>query len=411
MKQRPPRSAEFRRSWHVVLTAALGTGLGISGLLTYNSGLFVPELEKSIGLTRGTFGLAFFAATVALAVALPLVGRIIDHRGARAPALFGSSMLVIGFLLLATMVNSVATYFAIMIGIGLFAAGSTPVGYMRAVSAAFERDRGLALGFTQMGLGFAGALIPPLVTAAILSGGWTSGYFLLAGLAALGLLPAAIGLRGAAAAPLAAPTEQVALMRNRIFLLQMAAFALMALGFAGFLPHFVPLLRDAGLSPALAATYASIIGVAVIGSRLVIGWLSDRVHAPTVAAVVCLIAAGGCVTIALGGAAMAPIAALAFGCAMGAEADLVGFLTARYFGLAVYGRAYARQYAAFMLAAGASPAWIGMLYDQTGGYGMPLTIAALMLVGSAFLFTRLPRYTADAPHAAGAHSAPTEPNH
>lgn len=395
MVQRSPRFAEFRRGWHVVLTAALGTGLGISGLLTYNSGLFVPELEKSIGLTRGTFGLAFFAATVALAVALPLVGRMVDRHGARAPALFGSSMLVIGFLLLATVVDSLSGYFAVMIGIGLFAAGSTPVGYMRTVSAAFERDRGLALGFTQMGLGLAGALIPPLVTAAILLGGWTSGYFVLAAFATFGLLPAAIGLRGAAAAPLPMPTERVALMRNRVFLLQMAAFALMALGFAGFLPHFVPLLRDAGLSPAHAATYASIIGLAVIGSRLVIGWLSDRVHAPTVAAVVCLIAAGGCVAIALGGAAMAPVAALAFGSAMGAEADLVGFLTARYFGLAVYGRAYARQYAAFMLAAGASPAWIGLLYDRTGGYGMPLVIAALMLLGSAFLFTRLPRYAAD----------------
>jgi MFS family permease len=151
--------------------------------------------------------------------------------------------------------------------------------------------------------------------------------------------------------------------------------------------------------------YASIIGAAVIGSRLVIGWLSDRVHAPSVAAVVCLIAAGGCVTIALGGAAMAPVAALAFGCAMGAEADLVGFLTARYFGLAVYGRAYARQYAAFMLAAGASPAWIGLLYDQTGGYGMPLAIAALMLLVSAFLFTRLPRYAASAGHVEGVPSA------
>lgn len=389
------RAAEFRRGWPVVVTAALGSGLGVSGLLTYNSGLFVPELGKAIGLTRGMFGLAFFAATVAMALALPLVGRLVDRHGPRLPTLVGSAMLATGFLLMGTVVSNVAGYIAVTIGIGLLATGSTPVGYMRTVSTAFDRGRGLALGLTQMGIGLAGASVPPLVVAAIVGGGWRAGYLVLAGLAALGMLPALIGLRGAAAAPAPQQGPAPALMRDRVFLLQMAAFSMMALGFAGFLPHFVPLLRDAGLSPGRAAGYAALIGGAVIASRLVIGWLSDRVHAPTIAAVVSLLAAAGCLALLFGGAAMAPVAAMAFGCAMGAEADLVGFLTARYFGLRVYGRAYARQYAAFMLAAGASPAWIGLMFDRTGSYAAPLVVTSVMLVGAAILFCRLPRY---APH-------------
>ncbi len=40
---------------------------------------------------------------------------------------------------------------------------------------------------------------------------------------------------------------------------------------------------------------------------------------------------------------------------MGAELDLMGFLVARYFGLAEFGRIYGWQYGAFVLASGISP--------------------------------------------------------
>jgi MFS family permease len=395
MADRLSRGAEFRQGWPVVAMAALGSGLGISSLFTYNSGLFVPELEKAIGLTRGQFGMAFFAATVAMAVALPLVGRMVDRHGPRWPSVFGSAMLVGGFLLMGSATRSVAAYFVLTAAIGLLAVGSAPIGYMRAVSVTFDRARGLALGLTQMGIGVSAALVPPIVAAAIAKDGWPVGYYALAGFGALGLVPAVFGLRGKGAAPARVMAEGPSLFSMPLFRLQLAAFVMMALGFAGFLPHFVPLLRDAGLTAPEAAGYAALIGVFVIASRIVIGWLADRVHAPWIAAAVCLLAAGGCLALLLGGAALAPIAAAAFGCAMGAEADLVGFLTSRYFGNAVFGRAYARQYAGFMLAAGASPAWIGLLFDHTGGYAAALVVTMALLGIAAALFLRLPRYSFD----------------
>ena len=80
-----------------------------------------------------------------------------------------------------------------------------------------------------------------------------------------------------------------------------------------------------------------------------------------------------------------------FGAAMGAEADLVGILTARYFGIAAYSRAYAVQYAAFMLAAGVSPLWIGYSVDASGGYQLPLIICASFLIIPILLFLQLPK--------------------
>lgn len=390
------RLGEFRRSWSIVTAAALGSGLGISGLLTYNSGLFVKDLEGAIGLSRTQFGFAFFLATFALACAMPLVGRVIDERGVRLPTIAGSIALAIGFIALGTLTTSVPMYVAIMAAIGLFASASCPVGYTRAVNGVFDKARGLALGLTQLGVGLAGAIIPPILGGVIQTHGWRVGFFFLAGLALLGTLPSLIGLRRKGASASEVPSSGPAfaeVRKSRLFWLQMSAFVVMALGFAGMLPHFVPMLRDAGMSPQAAAEQAGLIGLAVIVSRVVVGWLADITEAPWIAATVCAICGLACITLALGGPQYVTVAALALGCAMGCEADLIGYMTVRYFGLASYGRAYARQYAAFILATGIGPFWIGLLVDRTGGYKAPLMVCAALLVVALVLFLFLPRTT------------------
>lgn len=168
------------------------------------------------------------------------------------------------------------------------------------------------------------------------------------------------------------------------------AFGAMALSFAGLLTHFVPMLREAGLDPRTAGSIAGLIGASVIVSRLIVGWLSDRLEAPRIAAVCCALCAVGCLALAWQGATLAWIGAIALGTAMGAEADLIGYLTARYFGMANYGRLYAVQYASFMLMGGLSPLWVGALADATGGYSAPLVVTALGLLVAIALFLRLP---------------------
>jgi MFS family permease len=390
------RVDEFRRSWTIVTAAAIGSGLGISGLLTYNSGLFVKDLEGAIGLSRTQFGFAFFLATLALACAMPVVGRVIDEKGVRLPTIAGSIALAIGFVALGTLTVSVSIYVAIMAAIGLFASASCPVGYTRAVNGVFDKARGLALGLTQLGVGLAGAIIPPVLGGVIQTYGWRVGFFFLAGLALLGTLPSLIGLRHKGASRSEVPSEGPAfaeVRKSRLFWLQMAAFAVMALGFAGMLPHFVPMLRDAGVSPQTAAEKAGLIGLAVIVSRVVVGWLADITEAPWLAAGACAICGLACVTLAFGGPQYVTVAALALGVAMGCEADLIGYMTVRYFGLASYGRAYAWQYAAFILATGIGPFWIGLLVDRTGGYKAPLIVCAALLTIALVIFLFLPRTT------------------
>lgn len=389
--------SEFRRGWRTVVGAGLGVGLGIAGLLTYNSGLFVEGLTRDIGLSRTTYGAGFLGSTVALALAMPAVGRAVDRFGPRPVAMAGAVALAAGFALL-SQVRSVAAYIGVMILIGALAAPSAPVPFTRAVAAAFQRSRGLALGFVQVGIGLAAALLPPLIAAQIAQHGWRSGFLALAGIAALGLLPALFGLPGrkdeGAAAHRGGEDDFAQVRRSRLYNLQLAAFTAMAFAFAGMLAHFVPMLRDSGMPIEKAGAMAGTIGISVIVTRVIVGWLADRMEPAWLGAASCAVCAGGCLALALGGAPLAPVGAIALGAAMGAEADLIGILTARHFALRFYSRAYALQYGAFMIAAGLSPLWIGYLADRTGDYRLPLLLCSAGLLVPIALFLRLPAHHA-----------------
>ncbi|MEH3107842.1 MAG: MFS transporter [Sphingomonas fennica] len=383
--------SEFRRGWPTVLAASAGVGLGIAGLLTYTAGIFAKDLEAAIGLSRTALGGAFFLSTIALAFALPLVGWLVDRFGPRVPAAGGAVALAGGFWAMGTIVRDVPGYLAAMAAIGLLAACSAPVAWTRAVNAVFAKERGLALGLTQLGIGIAAMVVPPVLAGIVANQGWQAGYRTLALIALAGVVPALALPRGETHATAVTPAVAGSADDRRTFLLLLAAFGAMALAFAGLLPHFVPMLREAGMPPQTAGAVAGLIGASVIVSRIVVGWLADRIEPPRIAAVCCALCALGCLALAIGGAGLAWVGALALGTAMGAEADLVGYLTARYFGLARYGRLYAIQYASFMLMAGLSPLWVGALADRGGGYVMPLLVTVAGLAAAAALFLRLPK--------------------
>lgn len=139
-----------------------------------------------------------------------------------------------------------------------------------------------------------------------------------------------------------------------------------------------------------AASIASIMGLAVILSRLVIGLLIDILRPTAVAASLCLLCATGVVLFAVGGVGFAPVLAFTLGCMLGAELDMVGYFTSRFFGLAAFGKAYAGPYMAFVLGGGIAPLWVGAVVDRTGSYTAVLYAVAALTVLCAVAFLALP---------------------
>src|SRR5690606_1525032 len=176
--------------------------------------------------------------------------------------------------------------------------------FAKLVGGSFTRHRGIALGITMAGVGLAAAIVPPPLSSLIAERGWRAGHLALAVVplvgAVAGAFPVPNGRLAAAPAPPAqgagaAPNTDDGWLRSRAFWFMAAASAAMSLAFMGLLPQFVPMLMDGGLDAVTAGGVAGTIGLAVISSRLLIGYLLDRLFAPRVAVGVCLMAAAGCV--------------------------------------------------------------------------------------------------------------------
>jgi len=331
----------------------------------------------------------------------------VDRWGARRPAIAGLVLLALGFASLGTFVHSIGSYLLLQSLVAFAGAASGPIAYTKIIGATFQKHRGLALGLTMTGIGCSAAAVPPVLSSIIAAHGWRVGFFALSVVPLVGALATALLIprqtAGAPATPNASgaadgpPIEMPApatgqWIRSRVFWVMAAAFAMMSLSFAGLLPHFVPMLTDARLTPIAAGRVAGEIGLAVIASRLVVGFLLDRMFAPRIAIAISVITAAGCVVFIVNGVAAASLTAIALGFAIGAELDLMGFLVARYFGLPEFGRIYGWLYCAFIFASGLGPLWVGALRDATGNYTLALALSAGGLVLACAGFLMLPRY-------------------
>lgn len=403
--------AEVRQGWPTVFGATLGVAVGAAALPFYTAGVFVASFERDFGWTRGQLSAVSLAATLTVVLCAPVAGLAVDRFGVRFPAAFSLAALALGFTALGSMNGNLWQYAAIQVALFAFAVASTPISFTRSVNERFVAARGLALGLTLSGTGIAATLAPPAVAAIIADQGWRTAYFRLATVVALAIPAVLLLLRpsraptggAAGSARRAAPEpstghRRLSLGDPRLVRL-LGAFFFLALGVSGFVLHMVPMLGDAGMRPADAAAIQARLGLAVIAGRLIIGVAVDHLFAPRVAALSLCVTVAGIAALALWGVAAAPWSALAIGFALGAEVDLIGYLTVRYFGLAAYGRLYGILYGAFILGTGFSPLLIAGIAAHFGGYTPALWVCAGSVGVAVLLLATAPRFDAKPPRA------------
>ncbi|WP_459905789.1 MFS transporter [Caballeronia sp. HLA56] len=395
---------EFRRGWAQLIGSTVGLGIGVIGLGSYNLGLFAKDLQSAVGLTKTQYGAGYLAFTLGLAIGLQMWGRLLSRFGAARTAAGSALALAACFAGMAAFISTPIAYIVLVGLAGFFGGGTSGLTFTRVISGWFDRSRGFALGLTQVGLGLCGAILPPIIAMTIARSGWHAGYLMLAAIAAIGAPVSLLILRDnqqdisnasnnpEVADPKALAKEFAAVKRSRTFWLMFVAFTLSTLFVAGSAQHMAPMLRELGATPTSAAKYMSLIGVGTICVRLIVGWLSDHVHAPRLMAFSCLVGMGGVLSLKLGGLAFAPLYAFTVGWAFGGEIDLVAYMCTRYFGLRMFPRAYAWQYGSLCIAAGVGPLGIGWLADRLGSYQPALVLCAALAAGAAFTFLLLPRY-------------------
>ncbi|MEM7569146.1 MAG: MFS transporter [Pseudomonadota bacterium] len=392
------RKGELRDGWPLVLTCAIGVGLSAIALPFYTIGVLIAPLEADFGWSRTQIQQAILFSTGCGAISAPIIGLLTDRYGVRRVALPSIIGLSIAFALASLVTASVWTFYAAFAAISLLGAGTNPVTWTRAIAGRFVAQRGLALGLALTGTGLCAVLAPQFALWVLSAYGWRAVFLGLAALVLLLSFPAAfLFLKDGQAQEEEAAAQwgftlQEAARQPRFYLLLSSIFCVY-LAVSGIIPNLIPALSDGGFDASAAAKVASLVGLALMAGRLVIGWLIDRVWAPGVAAVATALPIIACIILMGAPSGLsASIAALLIGFAAGAELDLLAFFTARYFGLAHYAKLYGVFYIALAVAGGSAPALFALGYDVAGSYTASFAACAALFALSSLLILGLGKY-------------------
>ena len=158
--------------------------------------------------------------------------------------------------------------------------------------------------------------------------------------------------------------------------------------------HSVSLLQDRGMSANEAALGASTIGITIVIARVIIGYLCDRIFAPRVAVVTFALSTIGLAIFASGAIDTSAFFALVLiGFSIGAEIDMMTYLTTRYFGIRHFGEIYGILFASLLIGTSLGPLLFGWSYDTDGSYVRILWIAAVSTGIATLLCFLLPQYS------------------
>lgn len=395
--------SEFRAGWKPLIAAFVGAGCGINSIPFYTHGVFVGAITAEYGWSRGATQFAFSFVMMTALITAPLIGLLIDRIGTRRVALISLAAFAAMFAALSFATTEIWTYYALWLVMAIAASGTMPITWTRTVNGWFERQRGLALGLTLASTGVVATFAPAIAAKLIGDMGWRDAYRILGlGIAVVGL-PVIYFLFHDRARPTQSVGEATISnvpgmsshdgVRTFKFWALGIALLLVCAGIAGLITNLVPMLMDHGMDRPTAASYAGIMGLSVIGGRIIGGYLIDHLWAPGVAAVFFAVPAISCYL--LGGAydpGMVWMAALFIGFTAGVEVDILSFLTARYFGMKNYGALYGGQFVFFAIGSGFAPAVFGMAFDRVGTYQPVLIGAAAMFAISAGLILTLGKY-------------------
>jgi MFS family permease len=418
MSRQPPR---VFYGWVIVFAAGIGLLLGYAPVFVYSFSVFIKSLAHDFHSSRTSISFAFTLANIMQSVGAPLIGRWVDRFGAR--KVIVPSTVIFGLVLISFKYFSTSLWhlYAFFIVLGFLGTGTAPVPYGIVVSRWFDKKRGLALGLMMVGVSSGAIVMPPIAQRLITLFGWRSAYSIIGfvvlavSLPVVGIFlkesPEKIGVQADGVLDLHTGSEERSdeqgvrwsvARRGRTFWFMASAFFLVGASVHGCVIHLVPMLTDRGISVERAALASSLLGVAVLIGRVLSGYLLDRFFGPYVAI---LLFSGVAVGISLlwagVGGSLTLLAAFLVGLGMGAEADIIAYLTSRYFGLRSFGEIYGYLFAAFTLAGALGPVLMGVGFDHLGSYRTPLLFFLAATLVAMVLLTRLGAYVYRAGSQAG----------
>jgi MFS family permease len=280
------RSVDSRYAWTRLAVALLLMTIGSSSM--YIVAVVLPSVQAEFGVARADASLPYTLLMIGFGLGGVFMGRLADRRGVVVPLLIGAAGLGVGFVA-AGLSGSIWT-FALVHGVllGLIGSSASFAPLVADTSLWFERRRGIAVAICASGNYVAGAIWPPIVQHFVASVGWRQTYVALGvftgvTMAGLALLMRARPPAAAAAASVARPGAPVPSTRPFGLSLNAAQTLLCIAGVACCVAmampqvHIVAYCGDLGFGAARGAQMLSLMLACGVVSRLVSGWICDRI--------------------------------------------------------------------------------------------------------------------------------------
>ncbi len=386
---------------------AAGAGMGMAAVVSYASGLFIAPLENEFGWSRTEISSAHLISAVAIILLAPFVGFLVDKFGPRRIGIVAVVAICAALALFSLTGPSIWSWRALWIVMAAATVIIQPMVWTSAVTGLFSAGRGLALAVTLCGSSLCSIVTPPLTYWLIESYGWRLAWVGVAVCWGVVVLPLVLLFFTSAQDKVRRDTPLVPLSARPSFLtsfrgavlkwqflqLALAGFAI-AIAVVSVSVTIVPILSSNGLSRGEAAGIASLVGFAAITGRLTVGFLLDQFEGRFIAAAaVCMPVIGSLILIGIPGSVPAAAAAsLIFGLSLGAELDIMAYLTSRYFKSESFGLMFGTIGGFVALAGAIGPVILNRVYDLTQSYVPALWGILPVCLLSATLFLLMGPY-------------------
>ena len=397
--------------------------LGSFGLSASQIAIPVMVTDPDIMMDRALVGVGFSVFILFQGLLAPVIGLLVERRGARATLILAGMILAVAGVLLALFCGSSTIAYFALFGVLLSFGGAmgSQVPCQTTISTWFVRKRGVAMSLMMVTCSCLAFAIPIITNAVIQgTGSWSSAFYLISAAAVLGIIVALAFIRnrpedkGLVADGGAGELDATGELRpSRVFKEsdhKTLAQALRTPAFWLFIVAGLPLyfgynmqvsaavlhFTEHGFDPTLVAFAVSTSSVAAILARLLVAPLADRIEparllaAANIVMIVSMCAAGFCV-------GAHPLVLFAFyacvGAGFGINIVCLPICFANYFGFTHFPKIMGWALPVFSVIAGTIPAIAGVVFNATGSYSLAfLGTAACCAVGCASaLLVRFPK--------------------
>jgi len=400
----------LRKPFYGWIIAAAGFLLSFFGIgARYSFGVFLKSIETEFSMTR-TAASGIFSIYMLLCVFFAILGGwAIDKQGPRKIGLIMGTMTGLSLLL----TSKVSASWQLLITYSLFLSLGTGAIYgvvNTTTSRWFVKKRGFVIGITSSGGSFGAIILAPFATYLISTFNWRTAFIGVGVISWVVMIFASVWLkkdpRDMNIFPDGAVTEgtkhagekttaqnptqnftAAQAFRMKEFWLLGLSWLFLSKSIHMIYVHVVPFAVDSGITPLDAAFILSVLGVASILGRLVLGRLSDTIGRKALGVTCGLLHTATLLWLMQSDQLwMMVVFAVIFGLLWGGSGTIITSLVGDIFGTSNLGLIMGLITAGWALGAAIGPAVGGYIFDACGSYHIAFGAgAAALLISACFI--------------------------